>query len=91
MLLLDLTQLAHEPIILRVRPSRCVEHEVFVIGALYLLAQPLGASRAIVVNVRQTVIGGLCLMVGDDSWESNETGARGMVPLSHSLARIIRC
>ena len=53
-LLLQLPQFAHQPIVLGVRFCRCVEDEVLVVGAIYLFAQPFGARGEVVVNVRQS-------------------------------------
>src|SRR5436309_1147688 len=65
-LLLYIAKLAHEAIVLRIRLRRRVEHEVLVIRAIYLFAQPLGARGDLVMNVRQLwwVVGGECLVLG---------------------------
>ena len=62
-LLLDVAKLAHEAIVLRIRPGRRVEHVILVVRAIYLFAQPLGARGDLVMDVRQ-----LWWVTGDGWW-----------------------
>ena len=49
MLLLDIPQLAHEPIVLGVRCGGGVEDVVLVVGAVDLFAEPVSPCREIVM------------------------------------------